>query len=103
MKRDLDLPMIDLQGNPFADGATLKTVAFVSITATLPSDDRMPVDQKLRLYRLAAKIAPGGVIELTVEELALLKDRIGSALTLMAVGKAFELLEQDYQEAAAAA
>ena len=98
MKRNFDLPMTDFDGKPYGDGATLRTVAFMAIQAVLPTDDRMVVGQKLALYNLAAKVAKGGVVDLSVEDLALLKERIGNAMTPMAVGKAFELLEQDFVE-----
>lgn len=97
MKRNFDAPMLDPQGNAYADEATLKTVAFMALQAagSLKSDEHMTVQQKLDIYRLTNLIVQGGVIDLSPEDLVLLKDRIGKALNPMVVGKSFEMLDRD--------
>jgi hypothetical protein len=97
MKRNFDAPMVDPQGNPYADDATLKTIAFMSLQAAgnLPGDERMTVNEKLAIYRLTNLIVQGGMVDLTSEDLSLLKDRIGKAMNPMAVGRAFEMLDED--------
>ena len=104
MKRNLDLPILQLDGKPFEDKATLKTVAFLAVTATLQSDQSMQVNEKMRLYALAQKVHAGGVVDLEAEDVALLKDRIGKAFShVVVIGRAFELLENEVQSMSLAA
>lgn len=94
MKRNLDAPILDLEGRPFEDQATLKTVSFLAATASLPSDQNLSVSSKLELYSLAQKLHTGGEVDLTAEEISLLKDRIGKTFaSVIVIGRAFELLE----------
>jgi hypothetical protein len=101
MNRNFDAPMLDLDGKPYTDKATLKSVVFGAIQAQLMGDEQMSTDVKLRLYTVASKIAKGGVVEVSVEDLALIKDRVGRAYSPLVVGEAFRLLEQDYVAPAA--
>lgn len=98
MKRNLDLPILQLDGQPFKDDPTLGTVCFLAVTGSLPNDERQDGAQKMRLYGLAQKVHGGGVVDLTAEDVALLKERIGRAFTVLVVGRAYELLEADLSE-----
>lgn len=98
MKRNLDLPLLQLDGSPFADAPTLKALIFHSITSVIKGDDQAMVETKLKMYRIAQKVAPGGVVDLEIDELAMIKDRIGKACAnVIAMGRSFELLEQDVE------
>lgn len=97
MKRNLDTLILNIDGQPFEDSATLKTVCFLAATATLPTDQNAPIANKLALYALAQKLHIGGEVDLTAEEIALLKERIGKAFaSVVVIGRAFELLEKDH-------
>ena len=48
---------------------------------------------KLLRYKLAKKIYSGGVIDVTAEEISLLKQKIGEVFGPALVGPAFEVLE----------
>lgn len=99
MKRNLDAPILNLDGKPFEDLASLKTLAFMAVTTPIKSDEQMPVADKIKLYALAHKTHLGGVVDFSSEELALLKTRIGGLFThVIVVGRAFELLDADYVE-----
>lgn len=96
MRRNLNSPMTKFDGTPYDDGATLRDVAFGALQAPLPGDERMDGKGKLAIYALAAKVHAGGVVDLNAEELALLKSRVEAAYPPLVVGKAVELLEQDF-------
>ncbi|QOR55296.1 MAG: hypothetical protein SHS37scaffold220_65 [Phage 67_12] len=96
MNRNFDAPMLSLDGKPYTDGATLKTVVFSAIQAQVPHDEKMTVDQKMKLYVLAGKVAKGGVVEVTAEDLSLMKERVGLVYPPLTMGEAFRLLEQDH-------
>lgn len=95
MKRNLDALILQLDGNPFEDKATLKTVVFMAVTTPLQADQHDSVDQKIRLYTLAQKVYQGGEVDLSAEDISLIKDRIGKVFNhVVVIGRAFELLEQ---------
>jgi hypothetical protein len=48
---------------------------------------------KYRLYTLAQKVSAGGSVELPVEDVAILKQKIGENFAPMVVGRAYDLLE----------
>lgn len=94
MKRNFDTLILNIEGVPFEDNASLKTVSFLALTAVIPADEDSLVDAKLRLYGLIQKIYTGGVIDVSAEDIALLKTRIGAVFTnVIVVGRAFDLLE----------
>lgn len=96
MKRDFDALILKLDGEPFEDKATLKTVAFLSVTTPLQEDSMLPVEQKMKLYGLAQKVHRGGIVDLSAEDMALLKSRIGSVFNnVVVIGRAFDLLENE--------
>lgn len=95
MKRNLDTPILKLDGAEYADKPTLKLICFTAIAEPLPGDEKLTPVDKLKLYALAQKLHAGGVVDLSAEEIAQLKDRIGRGYSALVVGRAFELLEQD--------
>lgn len=96
MNRNFNAPMLDLEGNPYADAATLKSVAFAAVQAQLEGDERLDVDSKMRIYTLAGKIVRGGIVEVSAEDLTLMKARIAKAYPPLVMGEAFRLLEEDF-------
>ena len=99
MKRNLNQQLVDLDGQPFKDGSTLKNICEAAAGVQLSEDAMTPVEQKLKRLDLLKKIhASDGVIDFTAEEIVLLKDRIGKIFPVMAIGQAFEMLDSDYQE-----
>lgn len=116
MKRDFSTVLRNLRGEiirvedptrPRPEGeepppATLAFVATEALMQHVRGDENMSGEQKLRLYRLAGKVVHGGVVEVTAEEIALLKERIGKGYGPNIVGPAYELLDTDWQPPAAA-
>lgn len=100
MKRNLDLPITQLDGTEFKEKLTLQKICFSSIISVLPSDESLDITTKLKFYQLAKKISEPSPVELSAEDLTLLKERIGKVCAhVVVIGKAFELLDTDYVEA----
>ena len=95
MKRDLDQPLLDLDGEDFEPPLTLGTVCYQATAGNTPFDSALQMDEKLKLYALAKKVHKGGEVELTAEDIALLKKRVAAGFGTMVTGRACEMLEQD--------
>lgn len=94
MIRDFNAPLKNLDGEPFEDLETLHRIALFACTTVLPKDQHQSMEEKIKLYGLAQKIHPGGEIELTAEQIVLLKTRIAAfPLSPIAIGRAIDLLE----------
>lgn len=102
MKRNFDAVLLDLDNQPFSDNATLKSICIAGLVTPTPDDNQQPATEKVRLFTLAQKIHAGGVIDVTAEEIADLKARIGKNFHTLVVGRAFQMLDADYVEPPAA-
>lgn len=96
MKRNLDIQLLDLDGKPFDDKATLKSVVFAALNAPLQGDNEMSLDQQLKRFNLLQLVHKGGVAEITAEDITLIKTRAARCLSLIAVGRLCEMLEREY-------
>jgi hypothetical protein len=96
MKRNFDAPLTDFDGKPFEDGSTLKTICMAALVSAADGDQQAKGEDKVKLFQLAQRIHAGGVIDVTSEDIATLKGRIGKLFGVVAVGRAFELLEADF-------
>jgi hypothetical protein len=82
-------------------GMSLGTMLFTAMMEwTLKSDEKLTGEQKRNQYRLTGRIAQGGVVDFSAEELTTLKDRVGAGGTIFIAGRVAEMLEQDYVEPA---
>lgn len=105
MKRNFDFVFKNLNGTELKDGdaavagldaaLSIKTAAVNSLMSTFEADRNLSGDEKLKRYQLAVKINGGGEVDLTAEEIALLKLLIGRAYPPLVVGQAYLLLEKD--------
>ena len=94
MKINLDVPILQLDGTEFSDKPTLKIICFLSVTTPIKSDETLTAADKIRLYRLAQRIAGDSVVDLDAEDVALLKDRISKVIAhVVVLGRAFDMLE----------
>lgn len=93
MKFKLDAPITDIEDKPFPGGETLRTVLLGACLNTLRADELMDAKQKVELYLLSKKIAGRGDVELTTEEVVLLKERVGKAYNPLVVGRVYEVLD----------
>lgn len=98
MKRNLDAPLLALDGTPFSDGATLKSVIFMVLNATLEDDNKQSVDARMKQFGLIKLVHEGGVVDLKAEDIAAIKTRGAKVLSTMAFGVMCELLEAEYVE-----
>jgi hypothetical protein len=92
-KYKLDAPITDLEDKPFPGGETLRTVLLGACLNTLRADELMDAKQKVTLYLLSKKIAEKGDVELTSDDIVLLKDRVGKAYNPLVVGRVYEVLD----------
>lgn len=98
MKIKIDEAIKTLDGKPIKEGkdpVTVKDILLQACTAQLQEDAQMPGVKKFELYNLANKInGQKKDIELTVEEIATLKDRVGKAFNVLVVGQVWTILEK---------
>lgn len=104
MKRNLELlipgpdgqPAKGPNDQPLDPAPKLKDMVMGACLLQHPQDSNMPVKMKIDLWKLAKKCDGGGVVELTNEEISLLKDRIGLIYNVAFAGASTDLLETDY-------
>lgn len=95
MQIDFRLPLLGLDGEALqADGQPL-TLERVVIIALLQPVDKMPGEEKYRRYDMMRRIhGAAGPVELTVEQVAYVKQAVGdSVFTALVVGQAWDMLE----------
>jgi len=93
MQVDLDKVLLDPQGKESTDKATISTASYSALAAQLQEDAQMPQDQKLKQYRLIQKVAAGGTIDLTAEEISMIKSRAAKALPLVWFGALSDMID----------
>jgi hypothetical protein len=98
MRRDFSQPLLQLDGQPFADQATLGMVC-ENLLLNI-NEQGVAGDEKLARFNLAKRIHGRGVQDVTAEDVTLLKRMIGTYCPPNVVGPAYEALEQDYPEQA---
>ena len=80
---------VDSSGN--AVEASLKTLLVNAVLA--PTKDEKGVD-KVRKYELAKMIFKGGEVDLTAEDIILIKKQVGDNFAPIIVGQVFEMLSK---------
>ena len=98
MKINFDSKLMGLDGKAlvFIEGDTrrdmlLKDAAVEALMLQLVHENSSG-EEKLRRYELARKIYDGGELDLTPEDVSLIKQRIGAGYSVAVVGSAFTLL-----------
>jgi len=86
--------MTDATGAP----ATLGAVAVIALTGNYADEPQLAGEEKFARYELALRMVRGGVVELTVDQLAKIKALIGKGLGVAAVGAAWSAIEAGSQE-----
>lgn len=87
--------LIDYRGKEIVDGetkCTLKDVSCKALSAVIPQDRELDWKQKFKLGELARDIW-NGKIQLSSEEITLLKERIGLCFSQIVVEPACKALE----------
>ena len=81
--------MMDADSSGNATEATIKTLLVNAVLA--PTKDEKGVD-KVRKYELAKMIFKGGEVDLTPEDIVLIKKQVGDNFAPIIVGQVFEML-----------
>lgn len=108
MRRNFDQPILDLWGKEIKPmdrngkyietepSLTLATVACNALLAVLEDERTLTGKEKAERLQIALKInSRPKEVDLTVEQLAKVKELIGKACTTLICGRAFELLEME--------
>jgi hypothetical protein len=98
MKIDFDAPILDADGqtlkqSPDGPDALLSSVAVQALFAVLPGDDKLAPQKKADIGALGLKLHSGGEQELTVENIALIKERVARMFAPLVVTRAWALLD----------
>lgn len=97
MQVDFSAPILDLLGNglPAKGGKvlTLGEVACEVLQAQFQDEANLSAQEKYKRYGLALKLAPGGEVDLTIEEAELLKRLIGKGCSALVMGRSFDMFE----------
>lgn len=86
----------DADGEPIKEGEkplTLGRAALMALTLTLPEDSAMTGEEKFKLGALASRVYTDKPVDLSAEEIATLKKRIGKAFNALVVFRAWPMLD----------
>ena len=93
MKINFNQPIKNIQGEEVKD-LTLKTVSVEALLATFSDEQSLSGEEKAKRYVLATRIyANSEELDLTVEEIAKIKQLIGKGYGPLIVGQAWDMLE----------
>ncbi len=105
MKRNMTAVLTTLTGMPIKDGEASLTLGAVATNALLmPYEDERNLsgDDKVKRFKLAQRIHDAqGEVDISSEEITLLKSLIAKAYTPLVVGRAFAILEAEAEVVAA--
>lgn len=109
MKLNLDQPILDFDGKEMPqrkdskDPMTLKYVFFTALSEpsleTNVRGEQIPenlnVDQKMKMYKLCSEVVKGGEIDFVVDDLTLMKERVGKIfISPLIYGRVCEILDK---------
>jgi hypothetical protein len=119
MKRDFDLPFLDLNGEQVIDpkleyqtkevegkkivepievGKLPRDIKYLSNIALNNTDTpETTPEQKAKKWALMQKTYKGGIVDLKSDEITFLKELAGKALSTIGYGRFVEFLEADYK------
>lgn len=104
MKIDFSQELVGLGGKPLKWGkddpetgeqaatATLEIVCIEALLRPAEGQRGTSADEKLKRWKLAQSIHQGGEVEVTAEDIVLLKNAINTAFDTIVVGPAYALL-----------
>lgn len=95
MKIDFSRKLTALDGREDPNAPTLKDMAISALTGSLRGDEELQPKSKFDLGLLAQRLALSAeaAVEVTAEEIATIKDRIGRAYNPAGVVMAWQMLE----------
>lgn len=105
MLRDLSQVLTFLDGSPIPGPdtdekgqpkpMTLQDACIQALLGTYADEERLPGKDKVARFELSRRIYAATTVDLKSEEIAKIKELIGKAFTVLVVGQAWELLEQE--------
>lgn len=102
MKINWDAKITNFDGVTLKDGekdVTLATITCSVFVSVLKGDEQLSGEEKEKLFKIGMSAATGGIGEITADQAATLKRRIGIAYPPLIVGRAYEIIEGDSPEA----
>jgi hypothetical protein len=87
--------MLDLVGKEIRMGEVAATLGMVAAEAllSLEASTKESGEQKARSFTLALQVHAAGTLDVPVEDVALIKRKIGEAWGPLVVGRAYEAIE----------
>ena len=93
MKINFNQPIKNIQGEEIKD-LTLKIISVEALLATFSDEQSLSGEEKAKRYVLATRIyANPEELDLTIEEIAKIKQLIGKGYGPLIVGQAWDMLE----------
>lgn len=96
MNIDFSIPLYDMDNKPINEAPDkpllLDKVCVNALLSDTP-DEKISGEAKLVRFKLAKRIYGASEIDITAEEIVLIKDRVGKQYLALIVGQVFELLE----------
>lgn len=86
-------PVVGDDGEPELVPITLRDVATKVLIETLKGDDALTAQAKLSHYVVAMKLRDADEVNLTLDEMKLIRDRVGIGYGPLVVGRVNELLD----------
>ena len=103
MIKDLDTPVLDLDGEQVIDRvkgvdrpATVKN--FIVNALALVNSEQVTGEEKMKRYKLAMRLNEGGEQEFTPEDLVLIKSVVATMYSPLIVGQVYDWADNDYAE-----
>lgn len=92
MKVNVDTPILDINGDVVPE-LTAKKIMVDAMMIPLEEDARLSGDQKIKHFLIAQRLHAGGEVELTSEDITMIKSRVAKAFNTLATGRIWELLD----------
>jgi len=95
LKIDFSVALKNLEGKPLKDKGKDLTLKDVSTNAVLGNyDEKIDGEEKLKRFLLATKIyESNGELELTIDEVKMIKDLIAKGYSILVTGRALQILD----------
>jgi len=95
MKVKLDKQLINVEGFPWKEGGKEVTLKWICMNAIIQPSEGDSAEKKVLKWEIFKKILNSSdVVELTAEEISLLKSEIAKNPLPLVVGQCFEMLEE---------
>ena len=95
MKVNLNEEILNLNGEPFSDAPTVGGVLLAALLTPM-ADENPSIEEKVKTYRLAQKIAGADEVDLPMADAVFLRERVGKIMgNVVVVGRVFDALGGD--------